>query len=407
MPKNRLWAAYPATYRAREVKILAGWIAAGESGSVVGLPGCGRSNLLGFMCHRPEVVGSYLPAENRRVALIPVDLNNLPANNLSTLYRVILRAFYRVSDQFEPLLQQAITAVFKENRTQTDPFLPQSALQELLLLCQAQPIQVVLVLNHFDRFFQQATPPMVNTLRGLRDDFKDTLCYIADMPQEAAYLPDPGALGHMYELLDNYICWVGALTGTDARTLIARVTRTAAIPPSEAEISAMLALTGGFPALLRAVCHWWLAAAPPPPPDEWADRLLTERSIDYRLRRIWEALTQEEQFTLSELQRLQTTPAEFKQTAGEFGQRRRSLLNRLADKGVCRRAEIGWRVSGELLLAYVTEAGGRGRGRIWLDEASGDIYQGQTRLKDLTDLERSVLTFLIKQPRFRHPKTEL
>jgi hypothetical protein len=413
MPNNRLWAIYPASYRARELKILAGWIAAGESGTVVGLPGCGRSNLLGFVCHRPEVFRSYLPAEVRDVVLIPVDLNNLPANNLSTLYRVILRAFHRVSDQFEPSLQQTITTLFKENRVQADPFLPQSALQELLLLCQSHQIQVVLVLNHFDRFFQSATPPMVNTLRGLRDDFKDTLCYIADMPQEAAYLPDPGALGHLYELLDNYICWVGSMTESDARTLITRVTRTAPIPPSEAEISRMLALTGGFPALLRAVCFWWLGTLPTPPPADWVNRLMRERSIDYRLRRIWEALTQEEQFVLSELQRLQTVALGegghngFNRAVRNFVQSHQQLLNRLAEKGVCRQTETGWCLVGELLAAYVAGAKGRGRGRIWLDETSGDIYQGQTLLTGLTELERLVLAFLIKQPRLRHTKTDL
>ena len=75
------------------MKILSGWIMAGESGSVVGLLGSGRSNLLGFLCHRPEVVRAYLPAQVGSIALIPVDINNLPANNLSTLYRVIVRSF--------------------------------------------------------------------------------------------------------------------------------------------------------------------------------------------------------------------------------------------------------------------------------------------------------------------------
>ena len=45
--------------------------------------------------------------------------------------------------------------------------------------------------------------------------------------------------------------------------------------------------------------------------------------------------------------------------------------------------------------------------RISLDEPSGDIYQGQTLLKGLTELERSVLAFLIKQTRLRHTKTDL
>src|SRR5690606_27781643 len=128
------WTLYPASYRAREMEILAGWISAGESGSVVGLPGCGRSNLLGFLCHRPEVLESYLLPPIKSIVLIPVDLNNLPANNLSTLYRAMLRSFYRVRDQLDQTIQQSIVDLYEENRREKDAFLTQSALQELLLL---------------------------------------------------------------------------------------------------------------------------------------------------------------------------------------------------------------------------------------------------------------------------------
>jgi DNA-binding response OmpR family regulator len=417
---TNLWAAYPATYRAREIKIMAGWISSGESGSVVGLSGCGRSNLLGFLCRRPEVLQTYLLPEASPVALIQVDLNNLPASNLSTLYRVILRSFYRVRDQFDPTLAQKITTLYQENRMERDPFLPQSGLQELLVLFQAEHVHVVLVLNRFDRFCQIATLQMINTLRGLRDDFKDTLCYIAGMSQEAAYLPDPTILGDMYELLDNYICWLGTMNDDDARNLIARATRAAHASPSEADVIAMLALTGGYPALLRAVCYWWLATEKKPAHPEWVTTLLAERSIQHRLAKIWAGLTQEEQFVLSELQKLQMTveittkrqlledkTKPLQKIFQDFATKHHDILSRLAEKGVCARAETGWRITADLLADYVAGVKERGRGRIWLEEQTGEVFQGQTLIKDLTALGISVLSFLVKHPRIRHTKTDL
>ena len=420
MATNRSWNAYPVTYRAKELKIIAGWLSSGESGSVVGLLGSGRSNLLGFLCHRPEALRSYLSVKAKPVMAIPVDLNNLPASNLSALYRVILRAFYRVCDQFEPDLQQTTTTFYLETKGEADPFLAQTALQDLLLLFQAQQIQVVLVLNHFPQFWQMATIPMVNTLRGLRDDFKDTLCYIAGMAQEVAYLADPDPLGDMYELLDNYICWVGAMTEDDARNLIVRAIYTALIPPSNTEVSTMIALSGGYPALLKSICHWWLTLKDKLSPTEWGPTLLTERSIQHRLTEIWEGLTQEEQFVLAELQKWQTTVADVKndvevkdKSAGDhkaykdFMAQYQPILTRLALKGVCRQTDAGYHILADLVVAYVAQAKGRGRGRIWLDEQTEEIYQGQTLLKNLTGLERSVLSFLIKHPHLRHTKTDL
>jgi len=214
----------PESYRAKEMKVLARWILAGESGSVVGLAGCGRSNLLDFLCHRPEVLVDQMPAGVRPIAFISVDLNHLPANNPATLYRVLLRSFYWEREHFDQHIRDRIIALYQENRTTQDPFVSQSALHEILFAFRAQQTQVVLVLNRFDRFCYQseANPQMIYTLRGLRDSFKENLCFIAGMRQEVAYLADPKALGDMYELLES-TCWVGPMVDQDARYVLDQV----------------------------------------------------------------------------------------------------------------------------------------------------------------------------------------
>lgn len=434
MATSRAWAAYSPTYRRKEMAVLARWIQAGQSGAVVGLPGCGRSNLLGFLCHRPEIFRSYLSPQADPVILIPVDLNNLPTQDLSTLYRVVLRSFYMVRHHFEPSLQQAVTELYRENRAEQDPFLPQSALHELLLLFQAQQIQVALVFNHFDRFCEQATPQMLNTLRGLRDSFKDTLCYIVGMSQEAAYLPDSVALGDMYILLDRFVCWVGPMVEADARQVIAQeisvpLQKIAEAPVEaallmEEEIGALLVLTGGFPALLKATCHWWLTLPVKPPVNAWANALLAEHTLQYRLEEIWQSLTQEEQLVLAELQKLQARSAApggpeardpgSSDKAGNpvrlvegLKKQYEPALTRLTEKGLCRKTESGWGIAGDLLAAYIAQVEGRSRGKIWLDHTTGEFFQGQTLLEGFTALERAVLSFLVKHPRERHPKSVL
>jgi hypothetical protein len=417
MAESRSWAAYKPTYRAREMAILADWIRAGVSGAVVGLAGTGKSNLLGFLGYRSDALQQYLPPglQSSSVALIPVDLNNLPAKDPSTFYRVILRSFYEVRDRFDPALGQTIADLYQENRAVRDPFLPQSALRELLLLFQAQNVRVVLVLDRFDKFCQNATPQMTDTLRGLRDSLKDTLCYIVGMRQEVAYLSDPAALGELYEILDSHVCWVGPMSEADARGLIAEEVHAAPTPPNETEMAHLLTLTGGYPALLKAACHWWLATTDRPAPAGWATALLAERSLQYRLEEIWEGLTQEERLALSELQKLQTWAVA--RVAGEGKATDKALkdlhtqhhhvLNRLVDKGLCRRTDRGWRIFCDLFALYVVHAEGRGRGKIWLDENTGELYQDQTPLEGLAPLERAVLCFLVKHPRIRHTKTDL
>ncbi len=396
MAFERSWEAYPLAYRAREMRILAGWIRAGVSGSVVGLGGAGKSNLLGFVCHRPEALQAYLEPGDGPVVLVQVDLNDLPANTPSTFYRVILRSFYEARRHFEQALQQSINDLYMENRAARDSFLVQSALRELLFQCQARRTRVVLVLDRFDKFCQALTPKFLDTLRGLRDSFKDTLCYIVGTRQEMAFLLDPADLGEMYEILDTHVCWVGAMDEVDARRLIAEETRAVPHPISEAEIVHLLALTGAYPALLKAACHWRQSAPAGLAPAEWAAMLLAERGIQARLQELWAGLTQEEQHALAHIH-----------TWPQGGAHLDHALNRLADKQLCRQTDSGWQIVGELFAAYVAQVGGRGGGKIWLDEKSGELYQGQSLLGGLSPLERAVLQFLTRFPRARHAKTDL
>ena len=77
MASSRSWKAYQPTYRAEQTNTLAGWILGGVSGSVVGLAGAGKSKLLGFLCHRREVLRSYLPPDASPVASGPGGLDYL------------------------------------------------------------------------------------------------------------------------------------------------------------------------------------------------------------------------------------------------------------------------------------------------------------------------------------------
>ncbi len=407
---GRSWSDYRLGYREREARILAGWIQSGISGTVVGLPGTGKSNLLGFLSHRPDVLSQYLPDGTRKRAVIQVDLNNVPANDTSTLYRVILRSFYEFRQYFEPDLQQLVTRIYLENRAATDPFLPHSALRELILGFQEQQVRVYLFLDRFDRFCQEVEPKMVDTLRGLRDSFKDTVGYVAGMTQQVSYLSDPAVLGDLYELLDTYICWVQPTAEADALQLVHDETDHHSEPLSEAEIRRIVDLSGSNPSLLKAICHWWVTTTTPAELD-WLEELLARRSIVHRLEKIWRSLTLVEQQVLDQVQTRQNDRTSSASKTGEkeraLDKNERRAFRLLQDKGLLVQTEHGWQIRGVLLSAFIASEASRSPGALWLDESADLIYQGQATLTQLTPLEHGLLRFLIKRPRLRHTHTEL
>lgn len=389
MTTRRGWLSFPITYCAREMKRLAAWIQAGQSGAVVGPAGVGKSNLLGFLCHRPDALALYLDTPPQPIALILVDLNDLPAADVSTLYRLILRAFYDSRDRFLPALAEMVTTLYQTSRTSLDPFTLQTTLRECLFAFQAQGVQMVLVLDRFDQFCQNATPTMTDTLRALRDSFKDTLSFLVGTRQEIGYLSDPAVLGELYEILDAQVCRVRPLLPPDAHHLI---TRELGPLPTPTDAERLIALTGGYPAWLKLACTWWRTSAETPAA-AWLPTLLAQRTLQHRLGELWHSLSQEEQLVLSEI------------ATGKKANRHESPIGLLADKGLVVRDGTGWGVFCDLLAEYIKTLAGRGRGNLWLDPTSATIYQGQTALENLSPLETSLLTFLLAHPHTRHTYT--
>jgi hypothetical protein len=386
MNASDTWVSYAPSYRTREIRLLAAWAASGTSASVVGLVGSGRSNLLRYLCEHPTAFARHVPSESPPVTLIAVDLYDLPSDNLYDLYRTLLHAFYWARARLPAPLAEAASASYLEHRTSTDAFLTQTALYELLLA--------------FQRFCQLGTLSMVNSLRSLRDRFRETLSYIVGMRQAVAYLPNPALLGDMYELFDSHTCYVGALTPDDSRHMLGALPGMRSRTPQPAEVDAFLRLSGGFPVLLKAIGQWWLGATNHPPPHTWLELLLADNTFQFRLERLWQGLTQEEQLVLAGLARSQGQPGE--RTAPAARQHTQLIMERLAAKGCCAAGEGVWYIPSEMLAAYAIRSGGQARGRIWFEESSGMIHQDQQPLQGLTPMEYDILRFLLAHPRTRH-----
>jgi hypothetical protein len=417
MSSPRTWQAYPSSYRATQMAVLARCIQMGESGSVIGLAGAGKSNLLGFLCHRPEVLRSYLPQGAPPVIPVLVDMNNMPGDDLATLYRVILRALYEAHAQLAAVdhsLDQIAQVLYRRVEDKIDPFLSQSALREALFSFQDRNVRLALVLDPFDAFCRSATLQVLDNVRGLRDSFKATLSYVVGLRQELAILRDPTDMGDLYEILDTHQCYVGAMEPEDARWVVRQVEETTGRSFGEADAKRLIALSGGHPSLLRA-SSLWLAGLPSRPREaDWVACLLAERSVRHRLEELWTGISDQERRALSEVQRLQPSafaperdqPALDRAFQG-LRQQHGDALARLAAAGLCEQVGEGWRVRGELLAACVDNAMGRSVDEVRLDEETGELYRGQVPLADLAPLEREALIYLLRHPHVRHTKTDL
>ncbi len=392
---DRDYTRYPKNFRRREVKQIAHWINTGESGSVIGLDGVGKSNLLRFLTNYPTEIQNELPA-NIKVALIYVDLNNLPDDNLATLYLIILRSIHEAGWQFTPDIRALLEERYRKVEATTNSFLCQSALREILFVCREHRLRLVLILDPFDSFCANAPRTLLDNLRGLRDSFKSTLTYLVGLRQEIIYLRNRTELGELYSLLDAH-CWVGPMSPEVARVVLRGLVDRYGQDFSEAQQTHLLDLTGGHIGLMRAALRY-LGHQSRPAPEGWLDLLLKEAAIQYRLERMWVGLTAAEQDLLRKI----VAKPKQKSLKGDA-----NLLNRLVERHLCEQIETGWQIFSPMLAQYIAELKPSRTGRITYDAKKQQFYQGDTKLTELTPKDNLLLKHFVSHPQTMIDKDKL
>ncbi|MCP5097786.1 MAG: winged helix-turn-helix domain-containing protein [Chloroflexi bacterium] len=389
---------YAAMYRAKEIAALAKWVQAGFSGAVVGLAGSGKSNLMSVLGEEPERMQHFLGDGDLPLALVAVDLNNLADNQVVMLYRLMLRALYEARSQFDQALQTLIASQYNEHKTAVDPFIVQNAIRDLLHQVRDRQMRLVLLFDQFDVFCRNANQVMANSLRGLRDGFKENICYIVGMRQAVTYLPDPNVLGELYELLDLHTLWLGPMSAADSRRMIELELLSLNGTSSQPfDIDFLIQLTGGFPSLIKAACRWWRHQSSKLISEQWPSQLLQDFSMQHRLREIWDGLDQAEQSVLYALARGIKPSKPIAAVVWE----------RVIQKGVCVERGAMQAVNGELLQLFVQTAVTASWRKLWLDLMSNQLYQGEAVLDKMPPLEHAVLAYLVKNPEAKLTKTQI
>ncbi|MEM7334931.1 MAG: winged helix-turn-helix domain-containing protein, partial [Chloroflexota bacterium] len=289
------------------------------------------------------------------------------------------------------------------------PFITQSAVRELFFIFRKSQIKIGLVFDRFDLFYETASSKITNSLRALRDSFKETIFYLICMRHEFTYLSRSKHLGELHELIDERICWVSSMTNLDARELINQELHRSQNHLTEEEISIILELSGNFPALLKAICNWWLIENNKKPIKQWAEQLSQYPPIQFRLEELLSGLSQEELSLLIQLHMssLKTNNAFFTDSPPKVQEQRLKILSKLILKGVCKENGNHYSIQVGVLRNYLNIKENLFFGRIWVDEKSGDIFQGEKLIENLAPLEHSLLKFLLSNPRERHTKTDI
>lgn len=283
----------PLTYCADLVASILQTLAAGECCSIVGINGIGKTNLIQHLI-RPEVAAHHLGSDPTGLRFIWLDANLFIAWDSWGFYEGVAEALRAAPWPAEQ--RQALTTIHATILAHPNDrgVALRSCADMLATLCATY--RLVLLFDEFDPLFGVLDGQIIRNLRALRDRHKYRLMYVTLTRHQLTYLPaaaDWDVVEPFVELLSLHQFGLHPLKPVDSTFDVNRFARRHGLPdPDPGLREQMIYLSGGHPALTRALTHLFLVRGEP---QFSVQTLLTVPSIELECRKIWMQLSDDEQ----------------------------------------------------------------------------------------------------------------
>jgi hypothetical protein len=270
------------SYRESEVGTICKSLSAGDSCSVVGVSGVGKSNLCRYLL-QPETQQAFIAHSKEEFLFFHVDGNAVATPTETEFYQQILESIDAALPQSaeltgEPsdLKRQLSTVVNRLCRTGN---------------------KLVFLFDQFDGPYRTLPPRFFSHLRFLRDENKYQVSYVLFTREELPRLSSSAESEEFYELVSSLVLGLGPHNDEDALLLLDRIMDRYSARLAESTCRDLIRLSGGHAGILRALClnalrqHQQTSGLS-------LDAALAIDDVKGECQKIWESLPADEQAAL-------------------------------------------------------------------------------------------------------------
>lgn len=274
-------------------------IKAGESCTVIGASSMGKTRLINYLM-QVDARSHYLKEKAEKLIFLHVNSNKAIKEDDWGLYEIILSTIVNTA-LTDPNVSQR-SKDFHDLRstvvTHRDAFLGLRNLETAInILVKRERLQVVVLLDDFDKLYPKVTPDCLDQLRAIRDDHKNLFSYILFMRHAPAELRDKKDHESFYELTSLYTYGLTPYSFSDAEHMIKHLAERKQLSLSGDVLDKIWRYTGGHPGSIAV-----LVRVLEDHPEAFAQddrtnmrKLIEMDFIREECERLWDSLSGEEQ----------------------------------------------------------------------------------------------------------------
>jgi len=311
MENSHFESLYPDTSRFSEVEKILGFVKNGNSCQLIGLPGVGRSNLLGLLSFNRDVRLKHLGENQKWFHFVLLNFSQIRKKPLPDATKFIFLSLVdSLRERKMDKEYETVNKIFKETLDASDELVLFQGLKRAIdFVCIEKELTVVFLFDRFEEYIPMLSNEFFANLRILRNRAKYRFSVVFSLNRPLEDLVEPMLFADFYEFLADHIIYLPLLDKPGLDFRISYLEKVSGKHIDKKIIEEVIILTGGHGKLTRLCLETILAtsshrearsrsAGQLATNEKLREILLTQKSIRGSLFEIWASLLPEEQKSL-------------------------------------------------------------------------------------------------------------
>lgn len=285
---------YPADSRFEEVEKIISFIKNGSSCQLVGLPGTGKSNLLGLLTYNRNARLAHLGETQKWFHFVYMDFSEIKKRPLSDVIKfMIISLSYSLQERGLKKEYERVHGILGDIRDFSDELIAFQALKKIIdYLAIEKELTIVFLFDRFDQYVPNISEEFFSDLKILRNRAKYRFSCVFALNRELSDLIEPTVFAEFYEFLAGNVVFLKLRDEPGLSFRLAYLEKAVGKKIDKTKSEEITRLTAGHGKLTRLSYEAILSETSKI--SDLIKLLLSKKTIQGALFEIWNSLTAEE-----------------------------------------------------------------------------------------------------------------